>query len=82
MEIIHLVLGNLVWKYTVQETYVDKDGLWMVILAATVFLDFYTTNRLKVYTMGQLIFFHDLNLLVFNTSDKSDAKNNNNNRKI
>ena len=38
------------------ETYVDKDDPWSGILDAAEFLIFSTINRLKVYSMGKLVF--------------------------
>ena len=37
LEWVHSVLGNLVWTYTIKETYIDKDDLWLVILSAALF---------------------------------------------
>ena len=34
---IHSIFGNLVCTYNIKDTYLDKDYLWSVILAAAVF---------------------------------------------
>ena len=45
--------------YIIQEVYKDKDDPWMGILAAAAFNFFSFQNRLKIYTLGQLIFGRD-----------------------
>ena len=55
-EIIHSVLGNPVWTYNVQETYVDKDDPWLVILASASLTVHSTLNILKFWTLLQLTF--------------------------
>ena len=37
LEQIHQVLGNLVHKYNITQTYVDKDDPWSGILAVAAF---------------------------------------------
>ena len=60
LEQIHLVLRNLVWNFNIKETYVDHFYSWLVILSAAAFTIFSTTNRLKGYNPGQLIFGRDM----------------------
>ena len=49
LERIHQVLGNLVRNFKMStQTYVDKDDPWTVILAASAFAIFSTTNRKNV----------------------------------
>ena len=46
---IHQVIGNLVLKCNIKQTYDDKDDPWSGILAAAAFVKLSTTNRgLKV----------------------------------
>ena len=51
-----MVICNLVWTYNIKGAYIDEDDPWLVILAVTVFEIISTENRLKGYSMGQLIF--------------------------
>ena len=44
----------------VQETYVEKDEPWTGNLANTDFTIHFTANILKGYTLGKLIFFHNI----------------------
>ena len=69
LEWIQPVLGNLVLAYKVQETYVEKYGLWMGILSVSAFTIHYTANILKGYTPVQLIFGRDMILLIKHNSD-------------
>ena len=64
MEIIDSVLGYLVWVYSMQETCVDGDYPWVVILAAAAFSILSTTNRIKCYTTVQFIFGCDVILRI------------------
>ena len=57
LEQIHQVLVNLVHTFNINQTYVDKYDPWTVISAEAAFAIRLTTNRLKVYIMGQLIVF-------------------------
>ena len=59
-EEIHQFLGNLVRTCNVTETYIDKDDLWSVFLSETAFKIRSTTNRLKYYSLGQIIFLRDM----------------------
>ena len=64
LERINAVLGNLVWKYNTEYTYIDEDDLWSVVLAAAALPDFSTANILKGYSMGKLVFRRDIILLI------------------
>ena len=69
LERIHQVLGNLVQTFNISQTYVDKDDLWPGILASAEFVIHSTTNWQNVYPLGQLIFGHDMILLIKHTVD-------------
>ena len=56
LERIHQVLGNLVWTFTISQTYVDEDKPWTGILAAASFSIRSTPNMQKGYIPGQFIF--------------------------
>ena len=60
LEQIHQVLGNLVRTCNISRTYVDKDNPCLVILYVAAFAIFSTTNRLKGYSPGQLVFGCDM----------------------
>ena len=60
LEWIHQALGNLGDTYNLKETHIDEDDLWSAILVAAVFEIRFTVNRLKSYSMGQLIFGNDI----------------------
>ena len=64
MERIHQVLGNLVRAFNIKETYVDKNDPWLGILAAEALATYSTTNKLKAYSLFQLVFFRDMILLI------------------
>ena len=67
---IHQVLGNLVRICNISnQTYVDEDELWMGILDVSVFAICSTTNSLKGYSPGQLIFVHDMILPIKHRTD-------------
>ena len=51
------------------QTYVDKNDQWTGILAAAVFAIHSTTNRQKGYSPGQLLFGHDMIILIKHTMD-------------
>ena len=53
------VLGDIVWTYNLQETYVDDSEPWMVILAETDFTVRSTYHRIKENIPGQLVFVQD-----------------------
>ena len=69
LEQMHQVLGNLVPTCKIKETYADKDDPWQGILSASAFENFSTTNGLKCYSMGQLVFAHDMILLIKHNVD-------------
>ena len=61
LECIQRVIGNLVRTYNIKDTYVDEDGPWLVILAASAALIIISTsNRLKGYSLGKLVFGNDI----------------------
>ena len=64
LELIHQVLVNLVRTLNIKETYVDKDNPWSVILAASEIAILSTTNRLKGYSPGLLVFVRDIILWI------------------
>ena len=64
MEHIHQVLVNLLQKFKITETYVDEDDPWLGILYEASFTILSTTNCLKGYSPGQLVFVHDMILLI------------------
>ena len=57
LERIHHALGNLVRTCNIIETYVDKDGPWLDILAAAAFEICSTANRLKCYIVRYNYYF-------------------------
>ena len=67
LERIHQVLGNLVRTCNITQTYVDEYDSWSGILSASAFAITSTTNRLKGYSPGQLIFDLDMILPVKHT---------------
>ena len=60
LERIIQVLGNLVRNFNITQTYVDKGDPWSVILDVSAFSIISTTNSLKVYSPGQLLFGRDM----------------------
>ena len=56
-----MILDNLVQVYK-GKIYLDKDDSWTGILAAAEITIIYRANRLKFYTLGQLVF--DLDIIV------------------
>ena len=64
LELIHQVLGNLVWNFNIYQTYVDKNDPWVRILDAAAFAIHSTTNGQKVYSPSQLVFGRDIILLI------------------
>ena len=60
LERIHLVLGNLVQNFSITQTYFDKHDPWLGIFAAAEFAMRSTTNGLKGYSTGQLVFGRDI----------------------
>ena len=79
LEHIQQVLVNLVHICSITQTYVDKYDPLLVILAAEEFEIQSTTNILKGYSTGQLVFGRDMIILIntygglgLTMSDKSD----------
>ena len=64
---IHQVLGNLVQTCNIAQTYADEDDPWSGILSAAYVEIRSTTNRMKVYSTGQLVFGCDMVLLIKRT---------------
>ena len=64
LEHILQILGNLVRNCNVTQTYVNKNDPLSGILYAAAFVIFSTTNRLKVYCLGQLFFGRDIILQI------------------
>ena len=64
LELVHQFLGKLVQKYKVKQTTVYEDDPCIIILAASAFVICSNTNRLKLYTMIQLIFGQDMILRI------------------
>ena len=64
LEHTHQVLGNLVQDFNITQTYVDKDDPWSVILAESAFLIISITNRLKMYSLVQLLFGRGVIILI------------------
>ena len=60
LEWIHQVLVNLVRTCNITQSHVEKDDPWSGILSSTEFEIRSKTNRIKVYSPGQLIFFRDM----------------------
>ena len=60
LELIQQVLGNLLQNYIINQTRVDEDYPWSGILSAAAFAILSTTNRLKGYILGQLVFGCDM----------------------
>ena len=56
LEQIHQVLGNLVRTRNITQNYVDENDPSLGILATAAFAIITTTNRLKCYSLVQLIF--------------------------
>ena len=60
LERIHAVIGTLVRAYNIKDAYINKYDPCSVILAAAAFVIFSTKNRLTGYSLGQLLFGHDI----------------------
>ena len=60
LERIHKFLGNLVRTCNITQKFVEKDDSRSGILAAAAFLISSTTNKLKGYSLGKLIFVRDI----------------------
>ena len=55
--------------FIISQTYVDEDEPWSGILSAAEFEIISTTDSQKGYSLGQLIFGHDMILPVEHTVD-------------
>ena len=55
--------------YKIKEYFKDKDGPWLGILAAAEFSIISISNGLKGYSIGQLIFGHNMILPIKNMVD-------------
>ena len=64
LEWINQVILNLVQTCNINQNYVDEDDPWYGILAAAEFVIISTTNRLKGYIPGKLVFGRDMILLI------------------
>ena len=53
-------MGNIVRAFNISKTYVDKDDQLLGILSTLSFEIFSTTDRLEGYSLGQLLFGHDI----------------------
>ena len=53
-------MENLVRTFNITETCIDKDNPWSGFLAEIAFKISSTTNRLKFYSPGQIVFFRDM----------------------
>ena len=60
LERIHHVIGNLVRTCNITHHYIEKDDPWLRILYSAAFLISSTTNNLRVYSPGQLVFGRDM----------------------
>ena len=67
LEWINQVLVNLERNCNITQTYVDKDDPWSGILDEAAFSIFSTKNRLKSYSLGQLVFVCDMILPIKHT---------------
>ena len=57
-------MGNIVRAFNISKTYVDKDDQLLGILSTLSFEIFSTTDRLEGYSLGQLLFGHDMIILI------------------
>ena len=57
-------MGNLVLNFNITETYVNKDDLWLNVLAAAAFKILSATNRLTGSSPGKLVYGHDDIILI------------------
>ena len=55
--------------FNISYAYFDKNDPWLGILAAAAFAIHSTTNRQKGYSTGQLVFGHDIIILVKHNMD-------------
>ena len=64
LEYIHQVFVKLVQTFSISQTCIDKNDPWVGILVAVAFSIRSATNGQKFYSLGQLIFGHDMILLI------------------
>ena len=69
LERIHTVLDHLVRTYNIKCTYIHEYDPWLRILVDAVFIIHCTTNGLKGYSPGQLVFGRDMIILIKHTAD-------------
>ena len=69
LERIHKVLGNIVRDFNGKETYVDGDDPWLGVLSAAAFSIRSTTNGLKFYILGRLLFGRNMIILIKHNVD-------------
>ena len=55
---------HLVQTFNVQQTYVEENDRWTGIVSTAAFGILPTTSRQKGHSLGQLIFGHDMILLI------------------
>ena len=65
----HQVQVNLLRTCNITQSYIDKDDPCSGILSAAAFEIHSTTNRIKRYSTGQLVFFRDMILPIKHTVD-------------
>ena len=65
VERVHQDIGNLVQTFNIQQTYIDKNYPWKVILAAEAFVICSKTKQQKVYIPGQILIGLDYNLFSY-----------------
>ena len=53
--------------YNIKYTYIDKDGMWLGILASAALSMIYTKNGLKGCSPGKLVFGRDMILPIKHT---------------
>ena len=69
MEHIHLVIGNILQISNIIDTYIDKADIWLGILVAALTAVQFTTNKLKFYIPGKLVFIPYMILLIKHAED-------------
>ena len=69
LERMHLVIASVLRIYSIKDTYTNKYDMCSFILADAAFVVISTTNILKVFSLGQLIFVSDTILLLKHTMD-------------
>ena len=62
-------MGNPVRTFNITQTYVDEDDPWLGILGVAEFSIFSTTNCLKGYNPGPLVFGRDIILPIKHKAD-------------